>query len=61
VGGKGKADTAWLDTGSYSSHTRLGAVQDSLGHADLGMTALYAHVMDMAEKNPGLFIPVKVG
>jgi hypothetical protein len=25
------------------------------------MTAKYAHVVDMAKKNPALFIPVKVG
>jgi len=25
------------------------------------MTARYAHVVDMAKKNPVLFIPVKVG
>ena len=39
----------------------LRAVQDFLGHADLRMTAKYAHVVDMAKKNPALFIPVKVG
>jgi len=33
-----------------------------LGHADPRMTAKYAHVVvDMAKKNPALFIPVKVG
>jgi len=25
------------------------------------MTAKYAHVVDMAKKNPALFIPVKLG
>jgi hypothetical protein len=25
------------------------------------MTSKYAHVVDMAKKNPALFIPVKVG
>jgi hypothetical protein len=30
-------------------------------HADPRMTAKYAHVVDMAKKNPALFIPVKVG
>ena len=39
----------------------LRAVQDFLGHADPRMTAKYAHVVDMAKKNPALFIPVKVG
>ena len=39
----------------------LGAVQDFMGHADPRMTAKYAHVVDMAKKNPALFIPVKVG
>jgi integrase len=37
------------------------SVQDFLGHADPRMTAKYAHVVDMAKKNPALFIPVKVG
>ena len=37
------------------------AVQELLGHADPRMTARYAHVVDMAKKNPVLFIPVKVG
>jgi len=32
-----------------------------LGHADPRMTSKYAHVVDMAKKNPALFIPVKVG
>ena len=39
----------------------LRALQDFLGHADPRMTAKYAHVVDMAKKNPALFIPVKVG
>ena len=39
----------------------LRTVQDFLGHADPRMTAKYAHVVDMAKKNPALFIPVKVG
>jgi hypothetical protein len=39
----------------------LRAVQDFMGHADPRMTAKYAHVVDMAKKNPALFIPVKVG
>ena len=39
----------------------LRAVQDFLGHADPRMTAKYAHVVDMAKKNPALFIPAKVG
>jgi hypothetical protein len=29
--------------------------------ADPRMTAWYAHVVDMAKKNPALFIPVNVG
>jgi integrase len=36
-------------------------VQDFLGHADSRMTSRYAHVVDMAKKNPALFIPVKMG
>jgi site-specific recombinase XerD len=39
----------------------LRAVQEFLGHSDPRMTARYAHVVDMAKKNPALFIPVKVG
>jgi integrase/recombinase XerD len=39
----------------------LRAVQDFMGHADPRMTAKYAHVVDMANKNPALFIPAKVG
>jgi hypothetical protein len=46
---------------AYSSHARFGAVQNLAGHADLRMTACYAHVVDMAKKNPALFSPVKVG
>jgi hypothetical protein len=37
------------------------AVKDFPGHADRRMTAKYAYVVDMAKKNPALFIPVKVG
>ncbi|MGQ9636032.1 MAG: tyrosine-type recombinase/integrase [Bryobacteraceae bacterium] len=39
----------------------LRAVQELLGHADPRMTARYAHVVDMAKRNPALFIPVKAG
>jgi len=38
----------------------LRAVQDFMGHADPRMTAKYAHVVDMAAKNPALFIPAKL-
>jgi site-specific recombinase XerD len=38
----------------------LRAVQEFLGHADPRMTARYAHVVDMAKRNPALFIPVNV-
>ena len=38
----------------------LGAVEDFMGHADPRMTAKYAHVVDMATKNPALFIPAKL-
>ena len=52
---KGRCTLGYLHTGD------LRAVQDFLGHADPRMTAKYAHVVDMAKKNPALFIPVKVG
>ena len=49
------ATLGYLHTGD------LRAVQDFLGHADPRMTARYAHVVDMAKRNPALFIPVKLG
>jgi integrase len=49
------ATLGYLHTGD------LRAVQEFLGHADPRMTSKYAHVVDMAKKNPALFIPVKVG
>jgi integrase len=49
------ATLGYLHTGD------LRAVQEFLGHADPRMTSRYAHVVDMAKRNPALFIPVKVG
>ena len=43
------------------AHGDLRAVQESLSHADPRMMAQYAHVVDMAKKNPALLIPVEVG
>ena len=45
---KGRCTLGYLHTGD------LRAVQDFLGHADPRMTAKYAHVVDMAKKNPAL-------
>jgi site-specific recombinase XerD len=45
----------------YLRTGNLRAVQEFLGHADLRMTPICAHVVEMAKKNPALFIPVKVG
>ena len=49
------ATLGYLHTGD------LRAVQEFLGHSDPRMTAKYAHVVDMAKRNPALFIPAKVG
>ncbi len=49
------ATLGYLHTGD------LRAVQEFLGHADPRMTSRYAHVVDMAKRNPALFIPVKLG
>ena len=49
------ATLGYLHTGD------LRAVQEFLGHADPRMTSRYAHVVDMAKRNPALFIPVKIG
>ncbi len=48
------ATLGYLHTGD------LRAVQEFLGHSDPRMTSRYAHVVDMAKWNPGLFIPAKV-
>jgi integrase len=48
------ATLGYLHTGD------LRAVQEFLGHADPRMTARYAHVVDMARKNPALFIQAKL-
>jgi integrase len=49
------ATLGYLHTGD------LRAVQEFLGHADPRMTSRYAHVVDMAKRNPALSIPVKLG
>ena len=43
----------------YLHTSDLRAVQEFLGHADPRMTSRYAHVVDMAKRNPALAIPVK--
>ncbi len=49
------ATLGYLHTGD------LRAVQEFLGHADPRMTSRYAHVVDMAKRNPALFIPATLG
>ena len=44
------ATLGYLHTGD------LRAVQEFLGHADPRQTSRYAHVVDMAKRNPALFI-----
>ena len=39
----------------------LRAVQEFLGHSDPRQTSRYAHVVDMAKRNPALFIQAKLG
>jgi site-specific recombinase XerD len=61
---QGVSDHALRHTAATLGYLHTGdlrAVQDFLGHADPRMTARYAHVVDMAKRNPALFIPVKVG
>jgi hypothetical protein len=38
----------------------LRAVRELPCHSNPRMTARYAHVVDMAKKNPALLIPVKI-
>jgi integrase len=48
------ATLGYLHTGD------LRAVQDFLGHVDPRQTSRYAHVVDMAKKNPARFIQAKL-
>ena len=60
----GLADHALRHTAATLGYLHTGdlrAVQEFLGHADPRMTSRYAHMVDMAKRNPALFIPVKVG
>ena len=49
------ATLGYLHTGD------LRAVQEFLGHVDPRQTSRYAHVVDMAKKNPARFIQAKLG
>ncbi len=49
------ATLGYLHTGD------LRAVQEFLGHSDPRQTSRYAHVVDMAKRNPALFIQAKLG
>lgn len=60
---RGLSDHALRHTAATLGYLHTGdlrAVQEFLGHADPRMTARYAHVVDMAKRNPALFIPVRV-
>lgn len=61
---RGLSDHALRHTAATLGYLHTGdlrAVQDFLGHADPRMTSRYAHVVDMAKRNPALFIPINVG
>ena len=56
-----RAFGVWPGDGLDYLHLCFRDTRYTVNHADPRMTSRYAHVVDMAKRNPALFIPVKVG
>jgi len=56
-----EADGIWPGDGLDYLHLCFRDTRYTVNHADPRMTSRYAHGVDMAKRNPALFIPVKVG